>query len=162
MKIGFIGTLKGFNEKQSETYTGLLRKFRQKYDYIEYHSGDCKGGDELSFSMIIKYEIADKIEIHPPGADHIRINLLNNEKYKLPSDIKTKIRDTRPFSEIPIDITEQCDALIVLPNDTSERSESDLWRAVRYARKSKKNIFIIYPNGKATRWPAVKAGAGRR
>ncbi len=47
-----------------------------------------------------------------------------------------------------------CDFLIAVPKEDREQKDSETWMAIRYSKVKTKRVFIIYPEGKATKWPA--------
>ena len=49
------------------------------------------------------------------------------------------------------DIVDVCDVLVATPGQKEEQIRSGTWATIRYARKIRKQIIIVYPDGLAGR-----------
>ncbi len=131
MKIGFTGT----QQKITEAQANVLLELLQKLNPTECHHGDCVGAD-TAFHIIAAY--LDKvIIIHPPANEYKRA--FNNSS-------KTVIKESKAYLVRNKDIVNETDLLIAIPSG-EEVLRSGTWSTVRYARKNKKRIYIIIPNG---------------
>jgi len=77
-----------------------------------------------------------KIIIHPPNNDFLRAF------YK-----SEFIFEPKEYLKRNKDIVKSTDMLIAFPFTQFEVIRSGTWQTIRYARKLKKKILIIYPNG---------------
>ncbi len=57
-------------------------------------------------------------------------------------------RKPKPYLKRNHDIVDESDILIGFPSSEEERLRSGTWATVRYARKTGKRIYIIFPDGK--------------
>ncbi len=106
------------------TQNGMTSAQRQTLFYLlsnekgEFHHGDCIGADSDA------HDIAESrgLEpiIHPP-------DIMRKRAFKKAN----QIRHTKPYLDRNKDIV----------------NETETWSTIRYARKLKKKITIIYPNG---------------
>lgn len=133
-KAGFTGTQQGMTEAQREACQGLLVSLGIK----ELHHGDCIGADVDMHKLALEKELF--VVIHPPEDPKKRafcrgdVNLLE-----------------KPYLERNHDIIDVCDLLIATPKEEDEQLRSGTWATVRYARKQKKSIYIVFPSGSVKR-----------
>jgi hypothetical protein len=118
MKIGFTGTRKGCTKQQLE----VLRELLVNYKAEEFHHGDAIGADRNAHLVAESEGI--KIITHLPR------HLI-----------------AEAYIERNHDIVDETDILIATPRGYEEETRSGTWATVRYARKSKKPVVIIFPNG---------------
>lgn len=130
MKVGFTGTREGCKEEQLHTLQNILAAF----DFVELHHGDCIGADASAhlIAELLQYDIV----IHPPD------NLLYRAYCK-----GNHVKPPRPYLERNRSIVRSCKILIACPRTMEEVKRSGTWSTVRYARKMKKDIVIIFPDG---------------
>ena len=134
MEVGFTGTRSGMNEYQKIGVHGVLRALK-KHGHIEFHHGDCTGADEQSDE--IAHDIGFTVIIHPPI----------NPKQRAYCKNAYEIRDEKEYIDRNHDIVDETDILIAIPHeDTEIKRGSGTWATIRYAKKMKKPIVIIYPN----------------
>lgn len=116
-----------------------MRKFRKLMDNSqnieEGHHGDCMGADTDFHHELVERGI--KIVIHPPDIDTYRS-----------FNKGTETRKPKYYIDRNHDIVDETDILIGFPLTEQEQLRSGTWATIRYARKMKKRIYIIYPNGK--------------
>jgi hypothetical protein len=131
MIIGFIGTHRAITDYQKDYLEKLV------FSYIgmvsEYHHGACVSADEFLDSVCRKYNI--KTVIHPPNDDK-GVFYYYEAEHILPK---------KPYLERNHDIVDCCDLFIAMPCEMKEVLRSGVWAAIRYARKTNKQMFIIYP-----------------
>jgi len=132
ISIGFTGTQVGMTKEQKNT---LEKYLKISLSMSEYHHGDCIGADQ-EFHEILEKLGTDKIIIHPP----IKKNKRAFCKAKT-------ICEPKEYLDRNKDIVNESEILIATPKEFYEQLRSGTWSTVRYAKKNKKRVFIIYPNG---------------
>jgi hypothetical protein len=138
MKIGFTGNRKGFTGAQLTAISRVFSSSSLSAQKIsEAHHGDCVGSD-TDFHFFIRNLMNDvKIIVHPPANDNLRSfcpgdTVLNPKEYL----VRNK------------DIVEATDLMIATPAENKEKLRSGTWATIRTARKFKKPLIIIFPDGK--------------
>ena len=132
MKIGMTGSRNGISNAAINTLTSL--PFFNIDDVNQVHHGDCIGADTTFHNIVEKMNI--EIVIHPP---------LDN---KLRSYCKSiNILKPKPYLQRNHNIVDASDILIAFPPSKEEVLRSGTWSTIRYARKNKKTIYIIFPDG---------------
>ena len=127
--IGFSGTRVGMTEYQMELVENALKILKPE----RVHHGDCMGSD-ADFDKIAN-ELNIPITIHPPERDTLRAFCKSDEILK-----------PKPYLDRNRDIVDNCDTLIATPQTVKPvKRGSGTWHAIRYAKKQKKNIIIVYP-----------------
>lgn len=107
---------------------------------VYVHSGDCVGADE-QFSGLVSDLLPDVYTVgHPPDSPKLRAFL----KYNL-------LKAFRPALERNGNIVSEGQILIAAPYEAEEKLRSGTWATIRYARKAKRIIYIIKPDGKIVR-----------
>jgi len=155
MILGFTGTREELTEKQIRSLTKLLKKMNSKYDFCEFHHGDCIGADAKSHEIIIKNKIFQKIIIHPPTNSKLRAYTY----IEFPSDrdsLEVHILGEKEYLDRNKDIVDSCEILLVCPCQKEEILRSGTWQTYRTARKLNKKIILIYPDGTIEIWPDKK------
>jgi hypothetical protein len=130
-KIGFTGTQFGMTNRQKKSFIRLL--LSQKIIPTEFHHGDCIGADEQANKIV---GIIPKIVIHPPSFDAKRAFCFSRD-----------VRSPKPYIERNHDIVDETDVLIACPRTKEEELRSGTWATIRYARKTGKPIWYIWPDG---------------
>ena len=138
-KIGFAGTQHGMTFRQYESFAKLM-------DILsclatEYHHGDCKGSDDEFHHWVLLYDNRPniKIVIHPPENSYKRAFCTFSGNLE--------VRPEKPYLERNHDIVDETDLMIATPREYAETIRSGTWATIRYCRKQKKTIYIIYPDG---------------
>ena len=129
MIIGFTGTQEGMTDNQHIQVQRLLHT----RDITEAHHGDCIGADS-QFHDICK-EKKYKIIIHPPLKSYKRS--FKNGDIILPK---------KDYLDRNKDIVDDSEIMIGTPKG-SEELRSGTWSTIRYAKRMKKELYIVYPNG---------------
>jgi hypothetical protein len=132
LKVGFTGTQRGMTPEQRKTLTSLFRVL----SFDEFHHGDCVGADAEAFSLVHSFT-SSRIVVHPP---------LNTSKRAFTTHYDES-RPERDYLDRNHDIVDETDLLIATPSEPTERLRSGTWATVRYARKSKKDVILVFPNG---------------
>lgn len=138
MKIyGFTGTSKGMTQKQRATFRYLLNELK----VTELHHGDCIGAD--SQAHVLCRELNVHITVHPPIADIKRVFCQARPN--------VLILDPKPYLVRNRDIVAAgINGLIATPKDFVQPSNlrgQGTWTTIGYARKSRRSIHIIFPDG---------------
>lgn len=128
MRIGFTGTQNGMTSLQKEILNYFLSKCKG-----EFHHGDCIGADAEAHDIAEKYL---EPVIHPPIIQSKRaFKKAKRIATPLPYLVRNKI------------IVSETDELIAAPKEFEEQMRSGTWSTIRHAKKLKKRVAIIYPNG---------------
>lgn len=143
MNIGFTGTRDGMSEAQYRWTKRLVYHYLGKYATTFFHHGCCVGADAQAHQIveIMKSDGLVPIEIvaHPPVHSKWRAHLRNIDDE----------RKRKPYLERNKDIVDECDRLIACPAGPEEQ-RSGTWATIRYARKRRKPITIVWRNGTVT------------
>jgi hypothetical protein len=160
MKIGIAGSVDGITEEQGDAFVKLMARYRHKYGNLFFHHGGCRGADESIQRLILENTLAKSVDIHPPSEKGLEWTLDKADRASDGGRIKLNRHRERPHLGRFYDIIDNCQLLVTFPREDKEIKDSDVWAAVRYAKTKKKNIITFFRDGRATKWPAVKA-AGR-
>jgi hypothetical protein len=126
--VGFTGTQRGMTEAQKER----IADFLAPYDWL--HHGDCVGADAEAHE--IARGLGLKIVGHPP--------MIETKRAFCPCDY------ILPPQHYPVRnavIADACDELLAAPGGMQEQLRSGTWATVRYARRHRRLVTIIYPDG---------------
>ena len=131
MKLGVTGTREGLTEAQSQALVLLLIETEP----TEFHHGDCKGVDEESLALAIRW--VDPWTVSHPPKDPKHRAFTSNSQVRAPKDYLKRNHD----------IVDEVDHLVACPGRMNEVLRSGTWATVRYARKVGKPITIIWRDG---------------
>ena len=131
-QIGFTGTQQGMTNAQKASLRVLLTRLAPQI----IHSGDCIGADKEFHTMAKFIDPAVFSVGHPPDNNRKRAFCGYNVK-----------KATKPYLVRNREIVAECDMLIACPKKFDEQLRSGTWATVRAARKAKKPIAIIFPDG---------------
>jgi len=136
IRLGFTGTQRGMTPEQKHSFESLIGEQMP----IEFHHGDCIGADSDAHDIV---ETLDEslIIIHPPSNDSKRA-------YKQGRNPLNYTHPAKPYLDRNKDIVEATDSLIACPGEGSEQLRSGTWSTVRYARKLRRPIYVILPDGR--------------
>ena len=131
--VGFTGTQSGMTNPQHL----IVKLFIQKYsDEIEdVRHGDCIGADSDFHDISKLYD--KKVIIHPP-----------KNKTKRAFKRGDVILEPDEYLKRNHDIVDACNILLATPKENEEVIRSGTWATIRYGKKSKKMVIIIFPDGK--------------
>lgn len=134
MKIGYSGTQFGMNSRQKENFVIRIIEYQDNQGITEFRHGDCEGGDSDAHDLIRKHFPYIKIIGHPP---------LNPAKraFKQCDELRPE-KDYIPRNH---DIVDETDELIAAPKQSHEVLRSGTWSTIRYAKKSDKNVIMLWP-----------------
>jgi hypothetical protein len=133
--VGFTGTRQGMTEAQKSTLRALLDGGAG-----EFHHGDCVGADSQAHD--IANECGYSIVLHPP-TDHSQ-----RAWRKVPLHME---RPKKPYLDRNKEIVRETASLIAAPAEPEEQLRSGTWSTVRFARKQRKAVFLILPDGSVIR-----------
>lgn len=131
MKVGFTGTRKGMSNRQLQIVELLLCNFNVSDGY----HGGCIGADEQFHKLCNEKLIPPTI--YPSNISQTYGDCPNY--YHRHQPMKPLERNRRIVSESNI--------IIATPREDKEVLRSGTWSTIRYARKARKHIIIVYPNG---------------
>lgn len=129
MKIGFTGTQEGMTSRQLRSFSLALTCYAG-----EFHHGDCIGADAQAHdaAVILGFEPV----IHPP-----------DNPSKRAFKVAKRIMPTFPYLVRNKNIVDNTNMLIATPKEKEEQLRSGTWSTVRYARKKRRPITLVYPDG---------------
>lgn len=134
MRIGFTGTSDGMTRIQAEVFSRTLLDLNP----TEFHHGDCVGADTQAHDRASSIS-SIKIVLHPP------INPQARSFCKLRPTDESFVR--KEYLVRNRDIVDCTECLLATPGQMTEILRSGTWSTVRYARKQKKMLIIIFPDG---------------
>ena len=145
MRIGITGSSRVTYAAARASLKKELTQLRdEEYDvapgplsFLWLHHGDCVMADEMTAEVARR--LGYKLHCHPPIKSVARAYVPSDEIEKpLPYLVRNRV------------LVDEIDTLIALP-EGPERTRSDTWSTVRYARRHSKRITIIGPDGTVTR-----------
>lgn len=147
MILGFTGTQKGMTQRQRATVRYLFSELNMEV----LHHGDCVGADAQAHREAEAYEI--DIVVHPP-TDGVKRAFCQPR-------VNVTVLDPRPYLARNRDIIAAgTDGLIAAPRGHVEQPRgSGTWATVRYARKARRRIWIVFPDGTFKEEPHALTGA---
>jgi hypothetical protein len=129
--FGFTGTQDGMNDAQKLALKDYLTREAKPGDF--FHHGDCVGADEEAAE--IARNLGMKIISHPP------INRSKRAYVRCSQE-----RESKQYLDRNHDIVDESEVLLAAPKTDDEVLRSGTLATIRYARKTEKNIVILYPN----------------
>lgn len=152
LKIGFTGTQRGMTGQQTLAIRQCLEEIVKHHPRVELHHGDCIGSDAQMHEIFRGFlvlsqdkegnDIADpdwRIVIHPPDID--------TKRAFCKVGLSISSHEPRPYLVRNHDIVDQSEILYATPQSYEERIRSGTWATIRYARKQRRVVRIIYPDG---------------
>lgn len=138
MKIGFTGTSWGMTEWQKEQVRQQLL-YWQSQGATELHHGLCIGADEQA--AVIAHALGYRVVAHPGYSPKNP----DNTMYRSDFTGSDETREAKPFIARDRDIVDETDRMVAAPRSQQEETRSGTWTTVRYARKKKREIDMVYP-----------------
>lgn len=132
LHVGFTGTRELITEAQYGSMWAVLLWI----DPQVCHHGDCVGADTYFHQLAVHLDV--NITIHPPTNTALRAFCSTGHRVIYPE---------RPYLERNRDIVDASHFVIAAPAGFVEESRSGTWSTIRYARKRKKPLLIILPDG---------------
>lgn len=133
MKLGFTGTRKGMTSDQAQVVNLLL----DEQQPAEVHHGCCLGADADFAGLCLGARIR---QVGHPGNIEVMVS-------RTACGLCDELRDPLPPLERNRLIVEAVDALIATPAESVEQQRGGTWSTVRQARRMKKRLWIICPDG---------------
>jgi hypothetical protein len=130
--IGFTGTQQGMTDLQKE----VTHKIIKQINPVVVHCGDCIGADAEFVDISTKVNPLVRTIGHIPLKESKRA-FLDYSKEEKPKE----------YLERNHDIVDQSQIILAAPNEDEEILRSGTWSTIRYTRKQKKPLIIIYPSG---------------
>jgi hypothetical protein len=134
LSIGFTGTQEGMTSEQKQAVIKMLTQLKEEIS--EVHHGDCLGADADFHRIAIGLNLP--VILHPP---------IKPDKRAYCSDW-VEARPKKDYLVRNKDIVDDSDVLIATPRHPKEELRSGTWATVRYAKRIKKRVVIILPDGK--------------
>lgn len=136
MILGFTGTRNGLTDAQWSKLRDTLYQFRP---LPEVHHGDCIGADAQFQELALSVSCYVKTVIHPPKNSRARAFC--------PLGSHDELLPAKSYLDRNRDIVDACELLIACPAEMTEQPRGGTWATVRMARKAKKRLLIIFPDG---------------
>lgn len=148
MNIGFTGTRQGMTDDQLERFSILIHESLGDYakDGLILYHGMCKGADEQAhnnFCLCLNWAAIGFPSTVPNTTMERKIIL--DEGTPNAWDGFARVYEPQDPLERNKLIVEHCDVLIAAPKLRQEERRSGTWSTIRYARKLKKPVYIIWP-----------------
>jgi hypothetical protein len=135
--LGFTGTQAGMTPAQKESVILFLEGFAPQ----AVHHGDCIGADAEFHHFALNVIAGVSVHIHPPKISSKRA-FCKGGHFTYP---------TKDYLVRNVDIVEQSQELLATPKEFMEEQRSGTWYTIRQARKRRKAVNIIYPDGRLVR-----------
>lgn len=140
LRVGFTGTREGMTLDQWAHVENLFRKLIESRT-VEWHDGDCIGADSQAHEVAARWKKVSELNVlmvgHPANT-HERFHANNSfDAYKprKPPLVRDK------------DIVIASDLMIAGPKGYEEEMRgSGTWATIRYARKTRTPLFIVWPD----------------
>lgn len=142
--VGFTGTQQGMTLEQGRVVLDLLSARTGWSRAAQLHHGDCIGADQQAHKIAVAIKVP-LIVIWPP------MNSLKAARCwadKAPEDVEVRLKPAMEYLQRDWQIALNCTELVATPKGEQEELRSGTWATIRYARKFKRHIYIILPNGK--------------
>lgn len=136
--VGFTGTQKGMTDMQKKSVAQLV----EIHSPGVFHHGCCIGADAEFHALADR--VLNLIVKHPP-VDERKIASCRTHFAKY------LVLEARPYLDRNHDIVDASDIVIAAPFQADEQLRSGTWATIRYAKKSRRPLFIVEPDG-----PVVK------
>lgn len=135
MRVGVTATRAGITDHQKRQVETLFRQFYDIQGWMELHHGMCIGGD-LQAHDIARNLFGSRVTIH----GHAGVI----ERYRASCDCDVYYEPKWPPARNK-DIVDAVQTMIALPGESEEVLRSGTWMTIRYARKVKRRMIIVYP-----------------
>jgi hypothetical protein len=130
LHVGFTGTQVGMTMLQVKAVHNLLKDLKPSVG----HHGDCVGADKHFHDLLLIEKI--QVHLHPPTNPQKRAFCKADKEYPK-KDYLSRNRDIVDCSEI----------MISTPK-AAEELRSGTWSTIRYAKRKKCKLYIVWPDGK--------------
>lgn len=134
MIITFAGSRIGISHAQLDTIKNLLDQLKVSSDDIALH-GCCTGADTDIHHICQKKDMT--IVGYPAFAD----------QYQLAEECDKRMPQMSPLKRNHA-MVNRCTLVIAAPGTQKEQLRSGTWATIRYCKKLKKPLHVVYPDGK--------------
>lgn len=142
--LGVTGSKRGpVSVEQAEAAHAILTHL----DVNTVHHGDCEGVDAWAHDLAWAY--GKNVVIHPPLNPAFRARRGFKPGTTIPQS-RCVILPEKRYLDRNWDIADKCARLLTLPAEMEEQLRSGTWATVRHARRLRKVILIVYPDGTVT------------
>jgi len=117
---------------QKNTLRHILNRVQPSINVFRH--GDCIGSDEQAH--VIAVELSIQVTIHPPTDPTHRAYCSGNQNC-----------ESKEYLARNKDIVNNSGLLIATPGEFNEQRRSGTWSTIRYARKQRVNLIVIFPDG---------------
>jgi hypothetical protein len=128
------GTRTGMSLEQRTSVRSLVSSMLATYGTVIAHHGDCIGAD-ADFHAICR-ELGVTIHGHPPANPQARAFCTFDVEH-----------DPAQYMDRNYAMVQLADRIIATPSEPAEKTRSGTWATVRMARRAKKKIAIVEPDG---------------
>lgn len=135
MHLGFTGSSNTITGEQKEALLKELSRLLDKGVHT-FHHGDCVVADQ--YAHYAAKMLGYVIHIHPPINPYARAFCVG----------ANVMHECKEYLDRNHDIVDSSDLLIAVSESTVEVLRSGTWSTIRYAKKLRKPIKIIFPDGK--------------
>jgi hypothetical protein len=136
MILGMTGTQQGLSAAQRKVAAEILNGVLGTAPSL--HHGDCIGADVQLADMA--HPMGFFVVAHPPTDP--------KKRAYHDSDL---IMPERPYLERNRNIVKTCELMLAFPKEYVEQWRgSGTWATIRYSRKIKRHLWIIWPKGEST------------
>jgi len=133
MQIGFTGSQTGLSSPQQLFIQSYIQQTQPAI--FSTHHGDCVGADAKFHEICTTANVS--VTLHPPSNDGKRAFCSAGH-----------VRAALPYLERNKKIVDACTLLIACPSGP-EKTRSGTWATIRYARRQKRRLLIVMPNGES-------------
>ncbi len=134
--LGFTGTRAGMTAAQRDALPGVTSPFPDRVVF-----GGAVGADEeFGLFVMTRWEgsvVTCALEVYPASAD----------RWKRWVPYAATLAAPMPPLARDLLIVKSCDRLLACPGTMTEIIRSGTWATTRYARKARKRITIVLPDG---------------
>lgn len=131
MRLGFTGTQSRLTIEQFDCLYELVKELNPS----EAHHGDCIGADSILHAMCLELNIP--VILHPP------INPIKQAH----CEGAHVVLEAKEYIIRNHDIVDESDIVIATPPTIEEIRRSGTWATWRYAKKTGKETYLIFPTG---------------
>ena len=136
--VGFTGTRFGATDVQ---HAEMRRWLESLADDVTAHHGDCVGADAQFHALARARKW--RVVIHPPVDDAERAFCAGDELLAPLTHMKRNKA-----------IVTAATLMLATPKDMTEQEYGGTWKTIRMARKAKKPLVIVFPDGTTDgSWP---------
>jgi hypothetical protein len=140
--LGFTGTREGLTERQTIALEELLTDRIERHKFRFLHHGVCIGGDAKAHR--IGRATGFLMILHPPLDARFMADILDG-----PDITWLEPADYLQRNRAIVDATGE---LVAAPAGP-ERTHSGTWSTIRYARRQRRPVTVLWPDGTAQRLP---------